>query len=620
MFRLIASNSQSGLRPVLLRKVRSNKNGLLLPGSTTPIDFDIAPRAQLSRNNSSSSSQPLKNADRYFAKAKVDPLFKGAVQNRDPKLNHFEELVVAAEQANPGNDAFLRKRYYETLSEVFKYFKDDSVKETLSRKALELYANLLNSLVFKNRTSRLSGSNNRDSDKYQDSTLNMDVLLKGAILEFADNIINGHFKSSLDISALRILLFAMGQFKAFPEMISLWEAGVNDEEVSKIYLSHGVLAPILPIAYSEKRFTYEQILQIYELNSKGSNQKFQYTLVEAMGKIAIKAGDYSRALDALEHLLKLYESKPPNQLRVLSSLSELHLSFIGSCKDIKIAKHFFDKVIDRDLPYRVVLKVSHVRSLLENCADVNEPFSSLMYFWKVTLKHYTRETRTKQELMNARYATLNNALFSKFFQMFPVLTEESYNKLKELISVYASIMPVDEYLLNTIISNYTWNDRVVFQQLIDNYDVYNVARTPVAYRVALKKLGEIKEFGNEEILKFWNDSMVHLDNEGYRYIPIADWAALRDATIMSSNADTRTEFYLKMLDTYKDFHQDERALQRFAKYWMNKAMQVGDVARVSFGETDFADATEIVVPKFTNLSQNVDYKKTTEPMFAHLRQ
>lgn len=609
MFRLLASNTQAGLRPVFLRNVRGNPSSLKLSG--TSLDFD-----KTIQFRSNSSTAPIAKVDRFFSKASADPLLKDALNSAgsSAKLNRFEELLVSANQVNPLHNNSLHKQYFEIIKYLFNMIKDDAVKDYVSRNNVFQYANLLNNSVYQNRTSRLSGSRNRDSDQYQSNTLNNDVMLKNAILDLADNIVSGHFKAILDAPTLRVLLLAMFQFKMYAEMMSLWEAGVNDDSVSAIYLKQTILSVILPVTYDEKRFDYEQVLQIYELNTKDT-PAVNYELLGTMGKIAIRAGDYTRGLDCLETLLHVYElNAKANRKLVLRSLSELHLSFIGSCKDINISRHFFDKVVEGDLPYQVLLKAPHVQSLLENCVEVNEPIDTILYFWKATVGHYRAEQNDKSNL-NSRYAILNNSFFSVFFRLYPQLTLESYAKLKEVIAIYATIKPIDEFFLNTVISNYTWNDKVVFEQLIENYSIHNVARSPVSYRVILKKIGDIQEFDNSEILARWNESLAHLDANKYTYIPIADWAALRDATIMSPYRDLREQFYLTVLDAYKNFHQDERACLRFAKYWMNREDYVAQVAQVSLDHPEFTCDVEVTVPKFRKLRENVDYQKVTQPMF-----
>lgn len=569
------------------------------------------------RNNSSAAPSVIPKADIYFSKDQQNAnLIKDSLQptlaRPNAKLNRFEELLNQSSEGAHQNK-HRSKRHFETVQSLFDIFKDDAVKGNLSNQDVWQYAMLLNQSVYANRRSRLSENSNRDSDQYTNSNLNNDVLLKNAILDLADNVTSGLLSAIVDQRILRALLLAMMQFKVYPEMLRLWENGVNDPAVSHFYLNHTVLALILPLAYDEKRFTYDQIIRLYEVNTEKKNHVF-HELLASIGKIAIKEGDNSRGLDCLESLLASYEVK--NQRHVVSkSLAELHMCFIGSCKDMKIARHFFDKVVNKELPYRVLLKASHVQSLFENCHEVNEPFDSILDFWKNTVKFYGADMRD----LNASYSIINNKFFSIFFKVYPKLTQDSYSKLKEVILLYSAIKPVDEYFLNTIISNYSWNDKVVFQQLTENYVIHNVNCTPVVNRVILKKMGEIQEFDNAEILQSWNKLLAHLDNLGFTYIPIADWAALRDCTILSPFSSERSQLYLTILDAYKNYHQDERAVNRFVKYWLNRA-QANQVSRVSLEAGPAFDCDiRVEVPSFKSLQENVDYKKVSQHMFSYER-
>lgn len=609
MFRLIATNSLTGLRPALLRNVRSNTGGLKLSGQNR--DFDKF------RNNSTSA--PVARADNFFARAQQDPLLKDLVPQGRGKVNHFEELLhltnVSRSQRPVKPSVAESSKHYERVRRLYDIFCDESVKAQLSEKNILQYVNIINTSVYENRVLRLSSLKNRDSDSYKSETLAHDLLLKSAVLDLANCVLHGQFKEVFNPRILRQIFLAMAQFKAFDEMINLWEAGVNGDDTSTMYLQPNVLSVILPVAYDEGKLTYDQIVQIYEANCKKPHDD----ALCAMGKIAIRAGDYSRALDSLELMLQIYERyRDKKQTNLMKSLGELHLSFIGSCKDMRIAKHFFDKVIEGDLPYHVVLKAPHVRSLLENCAELDSSFDSLVYFWRASLDVYDQQDR-KHQVLNSRYAIVNNAFFSIFYKKYPQLTEESYGRLKEVIAIYANTKPLDEFFLNTIISNYTWGDKVVFEQLVDNFKIHGVAMTPVAHRIILKKLGEISGAGNEEILARWNESLACVDGEGYKYIPIADWAALRDATILSAHADERSDFYLAVLDKYKNYHQDERAVMRFCKFWLKKDDYVKQVARVTKEEAPVFDTDiAIDVPRFANLRENVNYKAESAKVLSGL--
>lgn len=609
MFRLIASNSLGTIRPGLLRKVRPTQNGLKLQSQNAADQLDIGqtPYSPLSRSNST-QVPTLDKVEKIISKSR-DPFVAQLDGPSKAKLRHFEDLLVQASRFNFKLGRSEHKAHFQTVRELALLFADEGVRLQLSRSNLSDYANLLNMSVYRNRTSRLSRSSNRDSDQYESGSLNNDIMLKSAILDLSEAVLSGSLNAVVDRNSLRALFLGMSQFNAFDEIMAMWESGVEEERVKSLYLGQSVLSVVLPISYDTGKFSYEEVLKLFELNTR-SAPIVHYELLASLGKIAIKAGDSAKGLDCLESILQYSSTNPSNKRAVFRSLSELHLSFIGSCKDIKIAKHFYDKVIDGRLPYKVYLKVPHVQSLLENCVDTNEPYSTILYFWKTTVTHYNHE-RTEGSL-NSRYAILNNAFSSVFFRLFPTLTEELHAKLKEVIAIYSAIKPLDEFLVNTFLSNYTWGDKTVFTQLVEMYDTHHIPRTPVSYRICLKKMGSM-DFSNAEIVESWNATLTHLDKEGFTYIPIADWAALRDATILSSFQE-REKLYLDILDTYKNYHQDVRACNRFVKYWMNKP-QMAEIAKISNGA---AESEKVEVPAFTNLRENVDYLALTQPMLAGL--
>lgn len=621
MFRLISANTQQTLRPAILLKVRNNKPNISLPSSSLQVNppppatqYNLT--CQFTRQNSSASSHGTKNSrvDSLVGKAQRDPILREALDSEtNVKLNYFKEQLSLAFQYRTARDRDSQRAFVATVENLFKAFEDESLRASYSSKDLYNYTQILNFSVFHNRTNRLSSSRNRDSDQYQNENLHDEVLIKSAVLNLSETIINGEFNKILNANILLYLFFSMKQFQLYPEMLNLWENGVNDNEAGKLYLNEKILAVILPIAYEQKRFSYEEILHIYELNTKELSTVL-HELLCSIGKIAISSGDYSRGLDALEALLQLYESKKQSTQHVLNSLGELHLNFIGSCKDIKISKHFFDKVVQYDLPYYVCLKVPYIQSLLQNCFELNEPLDNIIYFWKSTITHYTNEKSSAS--LNSRYSILNNTFFTIFFKIYPSLNAESFNKLKEVIALYADIKPVDEVFLNTIIGNYSWGDKNVLEQLIENYSIYDVKRTPVSYRICLKKTGELLEYTNGDILSKWNASLQHLDENGFNYIPIADWAALRDATILSENGLDRKDFYLAVANKYKDYIQDQRSCIRFVKYWLKKREHLESFSKLTYGEPSDFSSIDIVVPEYRHLKANINYQKISSKIIG----
>lgn len=626
MFRIISSNAQLTFRPVLLLKVRSNKGTLSLPSTSNALQANNNvggmpgyPAATPMFTRSNSASTTANNAggmgytNVYTPRLDEHLMYDSPSSNADAgyKLKKFQDNLRRANEFRNRKDNNPLAKFIPIMTQLIDSLEDSTLRKSFTSMDLFRYSQILSFSIFHNRTSRLSGMKNRDSDQYNSENLNDEVLLKAGVLKFADYILNGEFNSILQARTLQFAFYALSQLRVYPEMTNLWEQGALDKNVGNLYLEPRILAIILPVAYDSGRFTYEEVLEIYS-QCANSRRYVGHELLSSIGKIAITAGDYSKGLDALEALLKLYEQKNNDTVKILGALSDLHLCFIGSCKDIKIAKHFFDKVVSHDLPYRVRLKVPHVESLLKNCYDLSEPIDNILYFWSSTIAHYNTEKNS--HVLNSRYSILNNTLFTIFFKTYPTLNAESFEKLKYIISIYADIKPIDEFFLNTIISNYSWGEKIVLEQLIQNYSIYNVERTPVSYRISLKKTGEINDYTEKEILHKWNQSLAHLDQSGFTYIPIADWAALRDATILSQYSNDRKDFYLNVLNAYKDYIQDSRTLTRFLTHWSKKIEHFDSIKRLSIEENPhFNSNVQITVPQFVNLRRNIDFKKDSRP-------
>lgn len=105
--------------------------------------------------------------------------------------------------------------------------------------------------------------------------------------------------------------------------------------------------------------------------------------------------------------------------------------------------------------------------------------------------------------------------------------------------------------------------------------------------------------------------MAHLDNGKFNYIPIADWAALRDATILSDYSDQRKGLYLALLDKYKDYIQDNKSCVRFVKNWMKKPEHFADIKLLCMESPEYSEL-DISVPEFKHLKPNIDFKRACQ--------
>lgn len=623
MFRLVSSNAQGSFRSSLLTKVRIP---ISVPASS-PLNTSTSNNTTTNNNNFGvNNSTNNTQFTRHQSSAAVDLSARKVYQDEflrlhssftapdhetKVKLNHFKELLVTGNQKLRALNRQEARAFYSVLQSLSHMLEDAKLRRSLNVDLLHQYSLLLHSAIFSLRTNRLAEKRNRDKDEYNATSYTDEVVLRGSVLNFAQLVEAGEFKYCFTDKVLQYLLYSMFQFKFNTEALNLWENGVNDAETGSVYLRPLVLATVLPRAFELKRFTYEEILHIYELNTK-KEQFPHHTLVTAMGKIAIHAGDYSRALDFLERLLEKYDQKPTGLK--LASLSDLHLSFIGDCKEIAIAKHFFDKVIEDELPYKVLLKVPYVTSLLDNAYQAGDSLEEAIYFWKNSVAYYMK---TRQQL-NSRYSLLNNKFFELFFQAYPELNEESFAMLRDLITFYAQTKPLDETFLNTIITHYSWKLKEVLDQLMQNYEIYEVERTPVSHRICLKKTGQYADYTNEEILARWNENLKCLDNSKYFYIPNADWSALRDATIYSIVPDKRTDLYYSVLNTYKNYMQDARACIKFVGNWTKRPAYLESIARITL-EKNFEPAVKVDVPLFRNLKENVNYADATRDLIITAR-
>lgn len=591
MFRLIAS-SQHSLRPTLVQAVRGNQG--LLRSSRSQL---LAPlRRTRSGSENTRRGRRVASPEHFLA--------LGTISDGGFKITHFRELMNSLENYRKWTSLESGVSAYDQgMTSLLTAFQDKEVRSLLSQKDLARFLHLLSVLMYNNRTSRLKETRNRDSDLYlQNSGLSQDVMLKAETLLIVESIAQGEFNDILLLLALGHLFRSMALNQMQIEMLQFWEDGVNDEINGKHFLDHNILATVLPTAYEQKRFSYEEILHLYEVNTKGTQHAI---LLLVIGRIALEAGDISRGFECMESLLRMYENAANDNDRrsLLRNLGLLHLLFIGKCKDLEVARQFFDKVILRDLPYVVMLKCNQVSDLFQTCLRTGLPYEDVLYFWSETVKYYSYEDQMRPSF-NLWYLVLNSAFFRIFFIKHRVLTADAYTKLRETITLYAQIKPIDEFFLNALINNYTWGDKVVLEQLIASYDIYHVPRTPVSYRVTIKKMGEVASYTEADILAQWNESLRLLDSEGYTYIPLADWAAFRDATILSNNSSARCNLYMAVAFAYRDYIQDQLSVGRFVRHWFKQTAHTRVLDQLTQIEPT---VTPVEVPKFKSLTKNVDF-------------
>ncbi|CAN3376157.1 hypothetical protein DIURU_003762 [Diutina rugosa] len=616
MFRLI--QAQAGLRPALLSKVRGQnvpRSGVTLQqGSFRSLNVANLPPV----HEPKSTVAPPRSLD-----PRPDKLDAPRMDwDTKAKLNHFQdclqEAIVLQDRHNPrakrsSHDAAKR---FEAMQRVIELFLEDGdLRRVLSSRNVFNVVSMMRYLIKGSRDARLSGSKNRDKDQRSRSAYVDEATLSLLTQQITEVINRGECNAVLNPGIVKMLISCLQEMNMDRELFGLWEYNITLQDMAPIYMSQIVLATVLPLGYSSNRFTYEQAWQIFELNKDtpdpGSTPSAFTTdprLLSSMGQIAVSAGDYSRGLDLFESLLQSYETSSDHQSKsmVLRALCTLHLEFIRSCKDISIASHFFDKVVNNDLPYRPLLKVDCVASLLTNISAQNN-LDLLKHVWMKTITYYQSEEAKvhNAQALYSRYSVVNNAFFKAFFAMYPQLNDESSAELRDILSLYQENRKLDEYMVNNVISNYSWNDKRVYDQLVMMYDSFGIDRTQVSYRIALKKLGSIPEASCADIVASWNQSLRQLDADRIKYIPVADWAALRDSTIFAAApTQERTDLYLALLHAYRNYQQDNSAVKRFIGNWIKSPDYFPLIAGVVDGKVPPVPVEKIAL---TNLKENVDF-------------
>ncbi|CAN3364212.1 RNA-binding protein Rmd9p, mitochondrial [Diutina catenulata] len=628
MFRLI--QAQAGFRPVLT-KVRGQAlprtSGITLNNlrgnHSAPAPAQVSPSVDNSKNR----------VDQLVKQAKKDPLFREAVdQETRAKKNHFlsvlneaQNFVTANERSGPGARRPSPKQMatqFGVMHDVLMMFFDDAqLRASLSYQQIYQVTQLMRMFIKQNREARLSGQKNRDRDQRSRSAYYDENQLQYIVSQYLDVIASGELNGRLNPRIVQLAFACMKDSRMSKEMIGLWEQNITNDELAPIYMSQLVLATVLPVGYHEGRFTYPQVSQIYELNKQQPGRDTDPKLLSSMGQIAVAAGDYSRGLDAFEQLLSQYESAETRQKwSVLQCLCTIHLEFVRSCTDISIAKHFFDKIIHNDLPYRPLLKVDAVAGLMQNIAATGD-MEMLKEVWITTLTHYHSEQQSakgKPSALHSRFSALNSSFFRSFFMLYPQLTPAAHQELRAVLELYqnAGQGAVDETFLNNLISNLTWSDKSVFDQLVMYYDAYQVPRTQVSYRITLKKMGSIADASLSDIVAVWHQSLAHLDADGVNYIPVADWAALRDATIFANpKSEARTNLYLAIMVAYRNYHQDTTAVKRFVGNWIKSPQEYSRIAAAIRGKVP--EVPEFVAKTdFATLQPRVDFDKAASEIIS----
>lgn len=406
----------------------------------------------------------------------------------------------------------------------------------------------------RSQLTRLSKKPDNDSKSFHNE---MQFFITDSLNEIIEDLLNNTI--SVNENGAMHLLTSLKELKQETSALQLWSSTMNNESLKNVFLQQKVVGVLLPML-QQSGTEFKDIENLY--NESRATKKYVHSfLLSGMIRSCLSANEYEKALSYFDELCSL-------DIRLTaSSLTDVHLAFIGESKNIEIASKFFEKAINNEIPYKLTLQVNNVKQFLENIWLVDRDFDKVLDVWVQTTNFYGRN------IHHGISSSLNNTFFDIFFQNFNNDKEAGLLKLKEIISTYNGIKPIDEPFFNIIISRcVTWEDKEVIDSIYEAYSLYNLSKSSISRRVYLKSLGSV-EVSNEEIIKAWLDLIRNNDLEGYSYIANADWASLRDATVNSlylhkkfENQDIsilpKDELYCQLVDKFQIYCRDAEQFKR----------------------------------------------------------
>lgn len=367
----------------------------------------------------------------------------------------------------------------------------------------------------RNQLTRMNKKPDYDSQSFHKEMTNY---LCKSLREISDDMLQG--KVELNEYGAMHLITAFKELLLFEEAVDIWKNAINgnNQYTANIFLNPRVVGVILPILY-DNGVSYPEIQSLYERSSSMIDY-FHPNLSVGMIRASLSAGQNEMALKLFQ---KLCEESTEMKY---GYLIETHLSFIGECKDLNVAQTFFDKALNDEMPYKIDLQVSYVKSFLRNIWSQTHDFNHVYQIWYKSSVHYGKGVN------HGISSSLNDTFFDIFFENYAQDKVQGFQTLQNLIQTYNQIKAIDEPFFNIILAKCTvWRDRDIIEYIDKSYELFHIPKTIVAYRILLKSMGSVDDATNVEILQRWIHLIAKSDEIGQRFIANADWAALRDATV-----------------------------------------------------------------------------------------
>ncbi|KAG7665729.1 RMD9 [[Candida] subhashii] len=636
MFRLISTNTQNGLKGAVLLKAKHSKTifSQIPPGMYLQPSFQIPcslvsypislPTIQFLRFNSMySSSQERsnrapRNRDRDYHHETDRQFNDNSRPNRRPR--HDTRSGYQGNRQKPRRypwlepEDFADKMSYIKKIRALRATKDRSADqitelqthiERLPKWAIasdyEEYLSFLIHMSYDVVTKFATIPNPSSEDRNR--RMQIELATKEAILSFSEIIKQGKIDHLLSEKLVTYALKGFHRYRLHREIVDMWERGIADELLQHLYMSPWNFARVIPAASIMKRFTYEEIVQIYEKLT--DDTPLIPVLAGPMGALAVQNGDYTRAMDILEKLLD-YEGRSDQDNKVAFRASaEIHNALVGECTDLATATSFFEKAVyeSKSLPYDVQLRTLNINQFFSRCLEEGVPFDDIITYYNDTYRSVVSKS-----LAPSSYEGLNWHFFSLFFKNFPEPTEQARDKLWGILKNHPEISPK---ILHIVISKCAWENSKFLQELFDSLEYFGFKKDLFLCKSILRGHSKI-QCSNEQILKLWNELLCKLDENKEICIPNTYWFSFRDAALASEYSAERYKLFLEVTKTYKDYMLDNESCRKFMEDMSKGYPSVYDeLCRIATEEdADFGyDNGKIEVPEFKNLKPNVNFKE-----------
>lgn len=515
-----------------------------LAQTTNQVNAAVTKVRHLRNNLNAPSGRPLQQ---FNASNRIAPSATSADSPWYHKVCAFEDCVSQtlymsqtprrktmkhnAEHPNPNSNPL----FWDSIGRAMDLYHDlINTPELNSDRVSKLVHLLHNGLrANRNQLTRMNKKPDYDSQSFHKEMTNY---LCRSLREISDEVLRG--KVELNEYGAMHLITAFKELLLFEEAVDIWKNAINgsNQYTANIFLNPRVVGVILPILY-DNGVSYPEIQNLYEKSSSMIDY-FHPNLSVGMIRASLSAGENEMALKLFQRLCE--ESTEMKY----GYLIETHLSFIGECKDLNVAQTFFDKALNDEMPYKIDLQVSYVKSFLRNIWTQTHDFNHVYQIWFKSSLHYGKGVN------HGISSSLNDTFFDIFFENYAQDKVKGFETLQNLIQTYNQIKPIDEPFFNIILAKCTvWRDRSIIEYIDKSYELFHIPKTIVAYRILLKSMGSVDDATNNEILQRWIHLISKSDEIGQRFIANADWAALRDATVTwtqfqkekSAQATTRQE-------------------------------------------------------------------------------